>query len=138
MPDAPGPMHLTRFSDNALRCLMYLGQNPDRVITVGEVSRKMGMSEDHLLKVVRRLVNLGHVRTIRGRSGGLRLNRLPSEIVVGDVVRATEDNLALVPCFQPGDDRCPLTPNCDLAGAFNEALGAFFGVLQKKTLADLL
>lgn len=131
-------MHLTRFTDNALRCLMYLGQNPDRVITVGEVSRKMGMSEDHLLKVVRRLVNLGHVRTIRGRSGGLRLNRPPSEIIVGEVVRATEDNLALVPCFQPGDDRCPLTPNCDLAGSMHEALGAFFGVLQRKTLADLV
>ena len=117
---------------------MYLGQNPDRVVTVGEVSRKMGMSEDHLLKVVRRLVTLGHVRTIRGRSGGLRLNRPASEIVVGDVVRATEDNLALVPCFQAGDNRCPLMPDCDLAGSLDEALGAFFGVLQKKTLADLL
>jgi Rrf2 family nitric oxide-sensitive transcriptional repressor len=98
----------------------------------------MGMSEDHLLKVVRRLVTLGHVRTIRGRSGGLRLNRVPSDIIVGEVVRATEDNLALVPCFQPGDERCPLTGNCDLAGTLDEALGAFFGVLQKKTLADLI
>jgi Rrf2 family nitric oxide-sensitive transcriptional repressor len=131
-------MRLTRFTDNALRCLMYLGQNPDRVVTVGEVSRRMGMSEDHLLKVVRRLVDLGHVRTLRGRSGGLLLNRAPSEIVLGEVVRATEDNLAIVPCFQPGDESCPLRDNCDLADAFEEALGAFFDVLQKRTLADLL
>ena len=131
-------MRLTRFTDNALRCLIYLGRNPDRVVTVGEVSRRMGMSEDHLLKVVKRLVDLGYVRTFRGRAGGLRLNRPASEIVVGDVVRATEDNLAIVPCQQPGDESCPLRDNCDLAGAFDDALGAFFGVLQRKTLEDLL
>jgi Rrf2 family nitric oxide-sensitive transcriptional repressor len=131
-------MRLTRFTDNALRCLMYLGRNPDRVVTVGEVSRRMGMSEDHLLKVVKRLVDLGHVRTLRGRAGGLKLNRPASEIVVADVVRATEDNLAIVPCLQPGDESCPLRDNCDLAGTFEEALGAFFGVLQRKTLEDLL
>ena len=135
---AIGQMRLTRFTDNALRCLMYLGRNPGRVVTVGEVSRQMGMSEDHLLKVVRRLVDLGHVRTLRGRSGGLRLSRAPEEIVIADVVRATEDNLALVPCFQPGDERCPLTPDCELAGALDAALKAFFGVLQQRTLADLV
>lgn len=130
-------MRLTRFTDNALRCLIYLGRNDGRVITVGEVSRRMMMSEDHLLKVVRRLVELGYVRTVRGRRGGVQLLRAPEEIVIADVVRATEDNLAIVPCFSPGDN-CPLSPGCELAGAFEEALGAFFHVLQQRTLADML
>jgi Rrf2 family nitric oxide-sensitive transcriptional repressor len=117
---------------------MYLGRNPGRVVTVGEVSRKMAMSEDHLLKVVRRLVDLGHVRTVRGRRGGVQLSRPAADIVIGEVVRATEDNLALVPCFQPGDESCPIRDNCELAGTLNEALGQFFAVLGRKTLADLL
>ena len=131
-------MHLTRFTDNALRCLMYLGKHEGRVVTVGEVARQMAMSEDHLLKVVRRLVELGHVRTLRGRSGGLQLNRSAESIVIGDVVRATEDNLAIVPCLAPGDESCPLRASCRLAGVFCEALGSFFSVLQRRTLADLL
>ena len=131
-------MRLTRFTDNALRCLIYLGRHPDRVVTVGEVAREMAMSEDHLLKVIKRLVDLGHVRTLRGRTGGLRLNRQAAEIVLADVVRATEDNLAIVPCFSPGDTSCPLTAECELACTFDDALGAFFSVLQKKTLADLV
>ncbi len=131
-------MRLTRFTDNALRCLLYLGRNPGRVVTVGEVSSAMAMSEDHLLKVVRRLVDLGHVRTVRGRRGGVVLNRPVTDIVLGDVVKATEDNLALVPCFVHGDTSCPLYPNCRLAGALDEALGAFFETLRRKTLADLL
>lgn len=131
-------MRLTRFTDNALRCLMYLGRNADRVVTVGEVSRRMAMSEDHLLKVVRRLVELGYVRTLRGRRGGVRLSKPASEIVIGDVVRNTEDNLAIVPCFAPGDHTCPLAPDCRLANVLESALGAFFAALQARTLADLL
>jgi Rrf2 family nitric oxide-sensitive transcriptional repressor len=131
-------MRLTRFTDNALRCLLYLGRHPGRVVTVGEVSSTMAMSEDHLLKVVRRLVDLGYVRTVRGRKGGVILNRPPGEIVIADVVRATEDNLAIVPCFTPGDTSCPLTSNCSLASVLDEALGAFFATLRRKTLADLL
>jgi Rrf2 family nitric oxide-sensitive transcriptional repressor len=131
-------MRLTRFTDNALRCLMYLARTPDRVVTVGEVSQRMAMSEDHLLKVVRRLVELGYVRTIRGRRGGVRLAQPPSNIVIADVVRACEDNLAIVPCFAPGDSSCPLAPDCALAGALDRALGAFFTALSASTVADLV
>lgn len=117
---------------------MYLGRNPGRVVTVGEVSRAMAMSEDHLLKVIRRLVDLGHVRTVRGRRGGIVLQRAATEIVIADLVKSTEDNLAIVPCFEPGDTSCPLYMNCNLAQAFDDALGAFFAALRKRTLADLL
>ena len=117
---------------------MYLGRNPGRVVTVGEVSRVMAMSEDHLLKVVRRLVDLGHVRTVRGRRGGIVLHRAATEIVIADLVKSTEDNLAIVPCFDPGDTSCPLYRSCNLAQAFDEALGAFFATLRQRTLADLL
>lgn len=131
-------MRLTRFTDNALRCLIYLGRAGDRVVTVGEVASRMAMSEDHLLKVVRRLVDLGYVNTIRGRRGGVRLARSPARIVIGDVIRATEDNLAIVPCFAPGASSCPLTADCALADTLHLALGAFFTVLQDRTLADLI
>lgn len=117
---------------------MYLGRNPGRVVTVGEVSRAMAMSEDHLLKVIRRLVDLGHVRTVRGRRGGIVLHRAATDIVIADLVRSTEDNLAIVPCFEPGNTSCPLYRNCSLAQAFDEALGAFFGALRQRTLADLI
>jgi Rrf2 family nitric oxide-sensitive transcriptional repressor len=129
---------IPRFTDNALRCLMYLGTTGDRVVTVGEVASRMAMSEDHLLKVVRRLVELGYVVTVRGRRGGVRLATEPSRITVGDVVRATEENVALVPCFTPGDDSCPLTGNCALADSLDQALGAFFASLQRQTIADLI
>jgi Rrf2 family nitric oxide-sensitive transcriptional repressor len=131
-------MRLTRFTDNALRCLTYLGVVSPRRATVAEISSRMGMSEDHLLKVVRRLVELGYVRAIRGRSGGLELAKPPEAINIADVTRATEESWALVSCFHPGPCDCPIAPSCVLAGSLDAALAAFFGTLQQYTLADLV
>lgn len=131
-------MRLTRFTDNALRCLLYLAEEPKRVATVQEISGKMAMSPDHLLKVVKRLAELGYVRTIRGRRGGVTLAVAPEAISVANVVRATEDNLALVPCFGAAPERCPLAPACTLATCLDAALGAFFDVLARHTVADLV
>ena len=130
-------MRLTRFTDNALRALIFLALEPTQVPTVGHVARQMGMSEDHLLKVVQRLSQLGYVQTIRGRKGGMRLAKPADQIVVGTVIRQTEDNIAMASCFEPDSDRCPIVSACALAPAFELALQSFFATLDRYTVADL-
>ncbi len=129
-------MRLTRYTDYALRTLLYLGAHEPRQSSIGEIARAYGISENHLTKVVHQLGRLGLVRTIRGRGGGLRLALPPSEIVIGAVVRRTEEDLALVECFAGGP--CIITPSCRLRRALGEALAAFLAVLDGYTLADLL
>ncbi len=132
-------MRLTRHTDNALRALIYLGIHSDEApARITDIARRMGMSEDHLAKVIARLAQLGYVETIRGRDGGARLAKPPEDIVVGEVVRATEDNLNLVECFDPATNQCPIAPACALAPALDEALTAFLSVLDRYTLADFI
>jgi Rrf2 family nitric oxide-sensitive transcriptional repressor len=130
-------VRLTRHTDNALRALIYLATHTDEPARITDIARRMGMSEDHLAKVIARLAQLGYVTTTRGRDGGVRLAKSAEAIVVGDVVRGTEDNLTLVECFDPETNRCPIAPACALAPALDEALNAFFAVLDKYTLAQL-
>ena len=129
-------MHLTRFTDNALRCLTYLALHPGETETVGTIARRMALSEDHLVKVVQRLAALGYVETMRGRGGGVRLVAEPARINIGAVVRQTEENFRLVECFDDASNRCPIAPSCGLAPALDEALKAFLGVLDGYTLED--
>lgn len=129
-------MRLTRYTDYALRTLIYVGLHEPRQSSIGEIARVYGISESHLTKVVHQLGRLGLIHTIRGRGGGLRLARTPAEIVVGAVVRETEDDLALVECFSGG--ACAITAPCRLRRALGEALAAFLAVLDGYTLADLL
>jgi Rrf2 family nitric oxide-sensitive transcriptional repressor len=131
-------MRLTGFTDYALRVLMYVGAKGESLSTVEEIADAYGVSRHHLTKVVHRLGQLGYLETLRGKHGGIRLARDPSEINLGTVVRQTEDELALVPCLPGGGPACRLASACVLKGVVGEALSAFLSVFDRHTLADLL
>jgi Rrf2 family nitric oxide-sensitive transcriptional repressor len=130
-------MRLTNFSDYALRLLMYAAAQSDRLVTIEETAAVYGISRAHLMKVANQLTRTGYLRAVRGRSGGLALARRPEEIGLGDVVRSTEPDFAVVECFA-GDDRCNIMPRCRLRGILREALDAFAATLDRYTLADLI
>ena len=133
-------MRLTSFTDYALRVLIYLGahQQEDRLATIGDIAVAYGISENHLMKVVHHLAQEGHVETVRGKGGGMRLAREPESIRIGEVVRGTEEGLKLVECSPPDGAACPITPVCELHALLGRALSAFLEVLDRQTLADLL
>jgi len=126
-------MRLTRYTDFALRVLLFLGRDPGRLASIPEVSRAYGVSQSHLMKVVSDLVGAGYVESVRGRSGGIRLARPASEITIGALVRHTEADLDLLECAS-----CLIAPACGLTGMFDEALAAFLTVLDGYSLADAL
>jgi Rrf2 family nitric oxide-sensitive transcriptional repressor len=131
-------MRLTTFSDYSLRVLVYLAVHRDRLATIGEIARAYGVSENHLMKVVHHLAQHGHVETIRGKGGGMRLARAPADIVIGAVVRESEDNVAFVECFDAGTSDCRIAAACLLKKVLGEALEAFFATLDRYTLADVV
>jgi Rrf2 family nitric oxide-sensitive transcriptional repressor len=90
------------------------------------------------VKIVHRLSEFGYVDTVRGRHGGVRIAKPAVDIVLGALVRQTEENLTLVECFDPEHNRCPISSACLLAGTLDEALQAFLAVLDRHTLADML
>jgi len=126
-------MRLTRYTDFALRVLLYLGARPEGLASIASISRAYGVSQNHLMKVVNDLANAGYVATVRGRSGGVRLGREPAAINIGEVVRHTEDSFQVVDCMS-----CVIAPVCGLSGALDDAVKAFLGVLDGYTLADLM
>jgi Rrf2 family nitric oxide-sensitive transcriptional repressor len=124
---------LTRYTDYALRVLMHLAAKPERLSSIGEIARSYGISQNHLMKVVHDLRQQGYVDAVRGRAGGIRLGRPASKIVVGQVVRHTEEGFDLVDCGS-----CLIVRACGLTGVLNEATAAFLAVLDRHTLADLV
>ena len=106
--------------------------------TIAEVAQSYGVSKNHLMKVAYQLGVAGYIETIRGRSGGLRLAKSPKTIILGEVVRRTEPDMALVPCFKPIDAFCAIQPSCVLSGALQRAQAAFIDVLDSYSLNDLV
>lgn len=130
-------MRLTSFSDYTLRVLIYLALNQERLATIQAIAESYGISENHLMKVVHHLARAGLIETVRGKGGGMRLARPPEEIRLGEVVRGTEGDAAIVECL--GDDNhCCITRSCSLPGILIGAFNKLYAHLDDYTLADLV
>lgn len=133
-------MKLTAFTDYSLRVLIYLAAQPGRRSTIAEIAEAFNVKENHLTKVVHFLGKAGLLANVRGKGGGLNLALAPEEVVLGQVVRQTEGADMPAECFgeEPTTGRCCIEPVCRLRPVLHEAVEAFYTVLDRYTLADLV
>jgi Rrf2 family transcriptional regulator, nitric oxide-sensitive transcriptional repressor len=130
-------MRLTQLTDYAMRVLIHLAVNPDRLCTIAEIAARYQISHAHLTKITHQLSLAGWVRTVRGKGGGMTLALAPHEIELGQVVLTMEPDFDIVECFGTGSS-CMLTGSCKLTGVMGGALRSFVEYLDRHTLADIL
>lgn len=130
-------MHINRFSDLALRLLMYLGSRAEPMqatVTVRAAATMFNVPYTHLVKVAHQLGQQGFLITSKGSGGGLRLARSAESISLGEIMRIVEPGDAVVDCnSQP----CPLAGACLLKGALDSAYAAFLDTLDEYSLAEV-
>ena len=129
-------MQLTRQTDYAIRVMMFLGiQQDDRLVTISDIAYHFDISRNHLMKIVHKLGQKEYIQTVRGKYGGLRLERNPTSIKLGSLVRDFETTLDVIDCKKL---TCPVTGSCDLKPIMQRAQEAFLAVIDNYTLKDLL
>lgn len=126
-------MRLTRYTDYAIRVLIYLGAREGELCSIREVAQAFAISQNHLMKVVQDLVNAGFIKSVRGRSGGIRLNGPADRINMGALLRHTEGLTDLIACSE-----CLIAPACGMTPILSEATNAFVAVFDKYSVADLV
>ncbi|MBD9493756.1 Rrf2 family transcriptional regulator [Ensifer sp. ENS07] len=126
-------MRLTKYTDYAMRLMIYLGSQPTGLSSIREISDTFSVSQNHMMKVVQDLANAGFLEAVRGRNGGIRLARAANEINLGALLRHTEELSDLIDCRG-----CRIAPACSLPSVLSEATAAFVAVFDKYTLADLV
>ncbi len=131
-------MKLNLQTDYALRLLMHLAVNDNRLCTIAEVSTHYGISQNHMMKVAHTLGRSGVVATVRGRGGGLKLAHPAENIVIGDIVRRVEPDFNITACFESANNNCFISTDCRLKGLLQRAAHEFLRVLDGATLYDLV
>jgi Rrf2 family protein len=124
----------------ALRALLHLGEAYEGgLVKIHEIARQEEIPEKFLEAILVALKNARLVASERGREGGYRLRRPPSEIVIGEVVRLIDGPLA------PFGDVVELqrrvrteSRHAGLFELFLDVRNAAAAILDHTTLADLL
>lgn len=131
-------MHLSKFTDYSFRILIYLGNHPNELFTVDELSSILGLSTHHIKKIIYKLAKNNYIYSSKGRNGGVKLVMNPKDINLGTLLEVTEDNLNIAECFSSNSNSCNLNNECKLKPVLNEALNSFKLKLSEYTLADVI
>lgn len=122
----------------ALRIMIDLATN-DRgeFIVLKDIAERQEVSNKYLEQIIAMLNKAGFLETARGNNGGYKLAKKPSEYIVGDILRATEGELAPIDCLID-TGICKRKVNCKTY-SFWEGLDAVITqYVNSKTLEDLI
>ena len=123
----------------ALRVMVDLAEHAGGgFLAMREVAKRQEISLKYLERILPMLVDKGLVEGLRGKGGGYRLTREPSEYTVGEILRATEGDLAPVACLEEGVAPCLRCEDCRTLPFWRELNTLVSSFLDSKTLEDLM
>jgi Rrf2 family nitric oxide-sensitive transcriptional repressor len=130
-------MRLTSFTDFGLRMLMRMAGDPSRAFSSADLAGDLGLSRNHLAKIIQHLARSGLIETRRGGGGGAVLARPATDIRLGQIIRLLEEGQPLVECFGADGGTCSIDGRCGLKARLRSAESAFLADLDRSTLADI-
>lgn len=107
-------------------------------VPLSQISDRQRVSLAYLEQIFARLRRAGLVESVRGRTGGYRLGRPASSIMVSEVMAAVEEEVRMTRCAGEHGSPCLGTERCLTHGLW-EALGEQIGhFLSGVSLQDVL
>lgn len=97
----------------ALRMMIDLAEHEsDGFVTLKDIAERQDISKKYLEQIIPVLNRSGLLQTSRGFGGGYKLLKSPKEYTVGEILRATEGNMAPVSCLEGEVNPCPRCTEC--------------------------
>lgn len=123
----------------ALRVMIDLAQNGDEnFVSLKDVAERQNISMKYLEMIVSMLNKGNMVRSQRGKTGGYKLAKTPSEYTVGEILKLTEGTLAPVMCLEEGAEACERAKDCVTLPLWKELNHIIDKYLDSVTLDDVI
>lgn len=90
---------ITRDTDYAVRALCYIARRSERIVTVSELTKKIGIPRPFLRKILQALNKEGILNSYKGRHGGFVLVRPADKIFLIDVMKIFQGPFEFNECF---------------------------------------
>lgn len=129
---------ISRSSEYAIRALTFLASQPvDSFHLAQDMAHELGIPPAFLGKVLQPLVTAGILGSQRGRGGGFRLAKKPTEVHLTDIISTQEDLERSRQCVL-GQGECSDQHSCPLHHEWRSRTDSFLDHLERTSLADLL
>ncbi|MDE6729783.1 MAG: Rrf2 family transcriptional regulator [Oscillospiraceae bacterium] len=123
----------------ALRMALDLAEHQNEgYISLKEIAGRQEISKKYLEQIVPLLSKSGLLRTNRGNRGGYMLAKSADVMTVGEILRATEGNLAPVSCLEYPENTCFRAEECAVLYIWEGLHKTVCEYLDHITLRDIL
>src|ERR671925_56722 len=130
-------LRFTKRADYGLMAIHYIAIHEDLgAVSAKRIADEFRIPPELLAKILQRLAKKRLIASHNGPKGGYVLARRPTEISVGDVVRALEGPINIVSCLEASTD-CPQMAHCSLRRPVQKIQAAISQVLDTMSLAEL-
>lgn len=106
-------------------------------VSLREIGERQGISAKYLEQLARLLCTAGLLHGARGQGGGYVLSKAPEDILIGDILRATEGSVAPVACLARTQVECPRAETCETRDFWEGLDAVITGYVDGVTLAEL-
>lgn len=122
----------------ALRVMIDLAINSNgKYISAKEIAERQEISNKYIEQIISMLNKARFLETARGNAGGYRLAKEPKEYIVGDILRATEGDLAPIYCLSE-EGECEKLKSCQTHSFWKGLDDVINKYVDSKTLEDLV
>ena len=122
----------------ALRVMIDLAINSNgKYISLKDIAKRQEISNKYLEQIISLLNKAGYLETARGYTGGYKLAKKPKEYTIGDILRATEGDLAPTYCLTE-DGECDRQKGCKTYSFWKGLDNVINDYIDSKTLEDLI
>ena len=122
----------TRFS-MSVQIMMSLAYHGEELMNSELLAKSIKTNATFVRKLVSRLVEAGLVQSFRGKAGGIKLAKSPSEITLKDIYVAATCEKTLIACHKK-----PVNKNCPVSGCIEEVIGDIVDGIEETTKKYLL
>lgn len=129
-------MKITREADYALRIVAMLTEE-NRQLEAKTIAEKNDIPYRFALKILRKIVQAGIIKSYRGVSGGYIINRPPSQITLKDVIEVIDGKIAINKCMED-PEICRDSGVCKLQEKLYQVQRVLADELDKITFEDIL
>jgi Rrf2 family protein len=127
----------------AIKAILYIARNEadDRSIFASEIAKNENIPQKFLESILRELCNQRILVSKRGRYGGYRLLKQPSEISFTEVMRIMDGPIALMPCvslnYYTPCEECNQEEDCAIRLVFLQVRDATLDIFNAATIDKL-
>ncbi|HET8576412.1 MAG TPA: Rrf2 family transcriptional regulator [Methylomirabilota bacterium] len=131
-------LRFTKRADYGLMAVHYIASHgEDGAVSAKRIAEEFHIPQERLAKILQRLAKKKLIASHNGPKGGYVLTSPPTDITVGQVLRALEGPVRIVSCMVTDDD-CPQFERCNLRRPVQKIQASISYLLDTMTLAELV